>query len=104
MTDESKLPADLFDIFKRYKRATGKVLKWLALTSGAIGHDGQTFSLEALKQAAEIVKEKAIEVPEIISYAFRDAIRSRSEISLHFKRSGSADSGKTRSHEFFTRT
>ena len=106
MPEETKLSAELFDVFQRYKRATGKVIKWLAIQSGNndITHIRQSWTLEDLRRAAEIVKRNAIEVPENILYAFQDAIGSRTDISGHFKHSGGDNEQKTTTHEFFTTT
>lgn len=104
MTSEPKLSAELFQGFQRYKRATGKVIKWLALSSENTEHEGQSWALEDLKLVAKIVRQKAIMLPENIFYAFQDAIESRAEISQYFKQHSSADDDKTRFHEFFTPT
>ena len=101
---ESKLSADHFDIFQRYKKASDKVISWFALTSGSNGQNTQLWSLDDLKQAAEVVNQKAISVPDAIYFAFQDAIKFRSDISLYFKQHGTADDEETRSHEFFTKT
>lgn len=106
MPEETKLSAELFDVFQRYKKATGKVIKWLAIQSGNndAAHIGQSWSLEDLRGAAEIVKRNAVDVPEDIQYAFQDAIGSRTDISGHFKHSGGDNEKRTRTHEFFTTT
>jgi len=73
MPDEPKMSTALFETFQRYKRATGKVIRWLAINSNNtdVDHDGQSWSLEYLKQAAGIVKRKAIEVLEIVVMLFK---------------------------------
>ena len=103
MGSEFKLSADLFDIFQRYKRASEKVISWLALTSETHGHVAQSWSLDDLKQAAEVVKQKAVEMLEGIYYAFQDAIKFRSDLSLHFRQNRKANKEKTQSHKFFTK-
>lgn len=80
------------------------MIKWLALSSENTEHEGPLWSLEDLKLAAKIVRQKAIMLSENIFYAFQDAIGSRAETSQYFKQHSSADDDKTRSHEFFTTT
>ena len=91
MECESKLSADLFDIFQLYKRASEKVISWLALTSETNGQRAQSWSLDRLKQVAKVVKRKAIKVPDGIYFAFQDAIKFHSALSLQFKQNGTVD-------------
>ena len=99
-----KIFLELFEVFRRYNRATGMVIKWLALSSQALKNESQSWPLDDMTKVAEFIDRKAIEVPEDVYYAFKDAIGSRSKISLHFRQNGGADEERTRSHEHFTKT
>lgn len=93
-----KLTPDLFQTFRRYKKATGTVVSWLAA-----GQDGSTWSLDNLMQAALATKARNVKVPLESSYAFELAIAARTEISGYFKQKVGIKDASTLSHERFTK-
>ena len=94
-----KLTPDLFQTFRRYKKATGAVVSWLAEDQ-----DGTTWSLDDLMQAALATKTKNIRIPPKISQAFELAIGARTEISDYFTQKVGIKDASTLSHEHFTKT
>lgn len=94
-----KLTPDLFQTFRRYKKATGAVVSWLAEDQ-----DGTTWSLDDLMQAALATKTKNIRIPPEISQAFELAIGARTEISDYFTQKVGIKDASTLSHEHFTKT
>ena len=93
-----KLTPDLFQTFRRYKKATVAVVSWLAADQ-----DGSTWSLDNLMQAALATKAKNVKIPPEISYAFELAIGARTEISGYFKQRVETKDASTLSHEHFTK-
>ena len=98
-TKTVKLTPDLFQVFRRYKKATGAVVSWLAA-----GQDGSTWSLNDLMQAAVATKTKNLGIPAQISQAFELAIGARTEISGYFTNKIGIKDASTLSHEHFTKT
>jgi hypothetical protein len=57
LRDDVRLPPGFLDIYKRYKKATGVVIEWLALNStkkGASEHD-TIWTIQQLKRAAKVI-------------------------------------------------
>lgn len=99
------LSPELYEVFRRYKKATDTVVRWLAQASQGQGKTGTNrLSLNELTQAAKITKAKYVEVPRHISCAFEIAIEARTEITAHFKQQIVVDTTATCSHEHFTET
>ncbi len=98
LPERIKLTPDLFQTFRRYKKATGAVVTWLAADQ-----DGSTWSLDDLMQAALATKKKNVKMPPKISCAFELAIRARTEISGYFTQKAGFKDASTLSHEYFTK-
>lgn len=99
-SERVKLTPDLFQTFRRYKKATGAVVSWLA---GTADQDGSTWSLDNMMQAALATKARSVKIPLEISYAFELAIGARTEISAYFKQKVGIKDASTVSHEHFTK-
>lgn len=93
-----KLTPDLFQTFRRYKKATGAVVTWLAADQ-----DGSSWSLSDSMQAALASKTNNRKIPQEISYAFELAIEARIEISGYFTPKVGIKDASTLSHEYFTK-
>ena len=57
------LTAEAYKVFKTYKKATSKVIQWLATAAGV----NTNLFLNQLRQAAEITKSRRVEIPAEIS-------------------------------------
>ena len=97
-SERVKLTPDLFQTFRRYKKATGAVISWLAADQ-----DGSTWALDNIMQAALATKARNLKIPLEISYAFELAVGARTEISAYFKQKVGIKDASTRSHEHFTK-
>ena len=97
-SERVKLTPDLFQTFRRYKKATGAVVSWLAADQ-----DGSTWSLDNMMLAALATKAKNAKIPLEIFYAFELAIGARTEISAYFKQKVGIKDASTLSHEYFTK-
>jgi len=106
ISGQAKLTPALFQIFRRYKKATSAVIQWLATASDNHGEDcnNSAWSLGQLLRAAEFIHSHNIGLPEDIFAAFTIAINAREKISSHFKQLATANHESTRSHEHFTNT
>jgi len=107
--ESARISPSLYATYIGYKKATGKVLKWLATNSHASARKGEnasstTWTIDRIKRASqEIVRRKAI-LPLEIRYAFEDAIKMRKEITRAYKVLLDSEDDKTARHEFFTKT
>lgn len=102
--DDTKLTPDLYGVFLSYKRATTKVERWLAVTSNRDCAKTR-LTISEMQQAAQYIKSKRIEVPDVIYYAFDRAITARSEVTSHFRGflATRTNEAKNASHETFTK-
>ena len=87
-------------MFRKYKKATSKVIQWLATAAGV----NTNLSLNELRQAAEITKSRRVEIPTEILCAFELAIGVRTDFSEYFKQMTGFKDEKIHSHEHFTKT
>lgn len=101
---DTKLTPDLYGVFLSYKRATTKVERWLAVTSNK-GSPKVRLTISEMQQAAQYIKSKRIEVPDLIYYAFDRAITARSQVTSHFRGffATRTTEAKNSSHENFTK-
>ncbi|KAL9080350.1 MAG: hypothetical protein Q9157_000878 [Trypethelium eluteriae] len=99
-----RISAELFDIYLNYKQDTKAIIGWL-VDHGASRHDSsKTLSIKELFALSGIVQEKAIRMPDIIHFHFRQAIKARTYLSRCFRRDSpqGANEQSTCDHEFFT--
>ena len=94
------LTAEAYKVFRKYKKATSKVIQWLTVVAGV----NTNLSLNELRQTAEITKSRRVEIPTEILWAFELAIDARTDISEYFKQMTGFKDEKTHSHEHFTKT
>lgn len=98
LADRVKLTPDLFQIFRRYKKATCAVVSWLA-----DGQDASTWSLDDMRKAALASKTKSSKISQEVACAFELAIGARTEITVYFTRKTGIKDASTLSHEHFTK-
>lgn len=81
---DTKPTPELYEVFLSYKRATTKVERWLAVTSDRDCAKIRLTIFE-MQQAAQYIKSKRIEVPDLIYYTFDRSITARSDMTGRFK-------------------
>ena len=76
------LKPEAYGVFQQYKKATSKVIQWLAETANVNTH----LSLNELRQAAGITRARGVyDLPPEIPCAFEIAIIARTHISGYVK-------------------
>ena len=99
---EGRIPSSLLDVYVRYKQDTRAVIAWLASHGTRKYRRLQLLSIRDLFGLAEIAQTKAVELPEIIHFHFREAIAARTQLTDFFRAVNAQDDQETSSHEFFT--
>ena len=105
LTNEGRLPSDLLRTYVQYKQDTKAIIEWL-VAHGASGYkDAHSISIRDLYGLAEIVRKKAVQMPDSIAFHFREAIAARTQLSNYFRKQtldGMEVGAETQNHEFFT--
>lgn len=100
----SSISPDLMDTYVRYKQDTRAIIAWL------IGHGMpkqgcfQTVRIKDLLDIAETVQRKAVVMPDMIDFHFREAIAARTQLSKIFRKEAlpGVQDQETLNHEYFT--
>ncbi|KAG8531266.1 uncharacterized protein KY384_004624 [Bacidia gigantensis] len=101
---EARLPSGLQDVYVQYKQDTRAIIAWLVSHGPSRYKASQRLSIKDLRKLADYIRTKAVEMPDVIGFQFRQAIAARSRLSKVF-RSGIDQSQRftrTEDHEFFT--
>lgn len=101
---EERIPSNLLDVYVQYKQDTRAAITWLVSHGTRKYKRLQTLSIKDLFGLADIVQNKAIEMPDSIDFHFREAIAARSQMSKYFQRTmveGTNDQDNAQ-HEYFT--
>ena len=97
-----RIPSSLVDVYVRYKQDTRAIIAWLISHGTSKYKRLPTLSIKDLLGLAEIAQVKAVELPEIVDFHFREAIAARTQLSGWFRAEGVGDTKETSDHEFFT--
>ena len=103
-THDPLTASNLFDTYVQYKKDTRAIVAWLLNNGPREDIDKDHLSVRDLICIAETICAKAVQMPEIVAFHFRQAIAARRHLSQAFRRAeGSrADAPGTEDHEFFT--
>ena len=101
---ERRIPRSLLDIYVQYKRDTRAIIAWLMNHGTREYKRFRTVSIRDLLGLAEIVRTKAVVMPDTIDFHFREAIAARTQLSRFFQRGArpGVDDDATVNHEYFT--
>jgi len=102
--ESKRTPLDLFQTYIRYKQDTRAVVKWL-VDYGSVGTTSkQRFQIGDLVGMAYNIRAKGVEVPDVIGFHLKEAIRARVQLSRFFTKTHHSDDEihDTAKHEFFT--
>lgn len=101
---EGRIPSSLLDVYIRYKQDTRAIIAWLVSHGTQKYRRLSTLSIKDLFGLAEIAQTKAVELPEIVNFQFRETIKARAQLSEYFRGVDAEGEGgvETVNHEFFT--
>ena len=99
-----RIPPSLFDLYIQYKQDTKAIIVWLISHGTSKFKSLSTISIRDLLALAEVVKKKAVLMPDTIDFQFREAIAARAQLSSFFKTKCDPEqtAKNNLSHEFFT--
>ena len=100
---DASLPANLFDIYVQYKKDTRAIVLWLL--SHAPSKDApRQLSVRDLLRMADAIRVKAVAMPEIVAFHFRQAIAARTYLTKIFRKVSNEKGAEVgdENHEFFT--
>lgn len=100
-----RISQDLLATYVRYKQDTRTIIAWLISHGTKKYRSLNTISIKDMFSLAETVQRKAVAMPDLIDFHFREAIAARTEISRHFRQNDKADTHNeenTLNHEYFT--
>lgn len=101
---DASTAAQLFDVYVQYKKDTRAITSWLLDNNSNRDACPENLSVRDLVAIAEGICAKAVAMPDIIGFHFRQAIKARNHLSKIFRRvsKDSSKSTSTENHEFFT--
>ena len=105
VTNEGRLPSALLHTYVQYKGDTKAVIEWLVTHGSSKYRRMRSVSIKDLFKLAETIKQKAIQMPDSISFHFRAAIAARAQLSRYFRKHCASSLGElaeTQNHEYFT--
>ena len=99
-----RLPSNLLDVYVQYKKDTRAIIAWLVTHGPGKYKQAQRLTIRELSAVADYIRSKAIEMPDIIAFHFRQAISARSQLSKAFRKFDLKETSQvdTDNHEFFT--
>ena len=103
---KGRIPSSLLTVYVRYKQDTRAIVAWLVSHGSQEYRVLQTLSIRDLLGLAEIAQKKAVPMPDIIDFHFREAIAARTQMSEYFRTTccrSQEDNQDTCNHEHFTR-
>ncbi|KAL8934321.1 MAG: hypothetical protein Q9216_005970 [Gyalolechia sp. 2 TL-2023] len=101
---DAPMTMHFFDIYVQYKKDTRAIIRWLLSHQQADHVRPQDLSVRDLLAIADRICTKAVTMPDVIAFHFRQAIAARTYLSKIFRRASKEDavSAATENHEFFT--
>lgn len=99
-----RIPPSLFDLYLQYKQDTRAIVAWLMSHGTSKFKALNTLSIRDLIGLSEVVQKKAVVMPDIIDFQFRQVIAARTQLSEYFRTQSGPEltPGDTVNHEFFT--
>ncbi|KAL9129553.1 MAG: hypothetical protein Q9217_002009 [Psora testacea] len=103
-TGHERIPSSLLNIYVQYKQDTRAIIAWLVSHGQCEHRHPQTLYIKDLFDLAEGVQKKAVVMPDIIAFHFREAITARNYMTKFFRNATAqgADNQETINHEHFT--
>ena len=103
-TCDGRIPPSLLEIYVRYKADTRAIVAWLVSHEPSTYARPQPLSIQELFGLANIVRARAVKMPENIAFHFREAIAARKQLSKFFRKTSvdEEDDQETLNHEYFT--
>lgn len=101
---DASSPTNLFETYVQYKKDTRAIVAWLTSHAPSRRDLPSRLSVRDLLKIADTIACKAVSMPEIVGFHFRQAIAARTYLTKVFRKA-SADKGwdvDTENHEFFT--
>ncbi|KAI9711032.1 MAG: hypothetical protein M1820_002470 [Bogoriella megaspora] len=100
----SGITRGLFDVYLSYKQDTKAIISWLVNHGDPFASCSQRLSVRDLFHLAKVIRNNAVEMPDIIHFHFRQAIKARTQMTKVFRRDSvqQVDDDSNSSHEFFT--
>lgn len=101
---DAPMTMHLFDVYVQYKKDTRAIIMWLLSHQQADDVRPQNVSVRDLLAIAECICAKAVPMPDIIAFHFRQAIAARTYLSKIFRKASKEEtnSAAMENHEFFT--
>ncbi|KAL8933478.1 MAG: hypothetical protein Q9211_005759 [Gyalolechia sp. 1 TL-2023] len=101
---DAPMAVHLFDVYVQYKKDTRAIILWLLSHQQTDHVRSQKLSVRDLLAIAECICAKAITMPDIIAFHFRQAIAARNYLSKIFRKASTEKTvaAATENHEFFT--
>ncbi|KAL9099637.1 MAG: hypothetical protein Q9163_004889 [Psora crenata] len=103
-TSHGRIPASLLTVYVQYKQDTRAIVAWLVSHGPSKYKRPQTLYIKDLLDLADTVQKKAVKMPEIIAFHFREAIAARTYMTKFFRRLSTpgSDDQENINHEHFT--
>ena len=103
-TCDGRIPPSLLEIYVRYKTDTKAIVAWLVSHGPRKYGRPRPLTIQELFALANIVRARAVKMPENIAFHFREAIAARKQLSKFFRRTkiDEEDDQETLNHEYFT--
>ena len=103
-TSRGTIPSSLLKVYIQYKQDTRAVVNWLVSHGPCRYKRSQALQIKDLFYLAQIVQTKAVEMPDLIAFHFREAIAARNHMTKFFRKAGAPDldNRDTINHEHFT--
>ena len=101
---EVRLPSGLMDLYVQYKQDTRAIVAWLVDHGPGRYKATPKLSIKDLFDLVDAIRAKAVQMPDIIAFHFRQAIAARSRLSKVYRKIDGQDKDQTETvnHEFFT--
>jgi len=103
-TSTGRVPPELLDIYVRYKQGTRAIIAWLTKYRCRKNRTLHTVSIRDLVELAQVVRSKAVPMPGVIDFQFRETIAARTQLSKYFRNeeASEVEDVETTNHEYFT--